>query len=56
MQYGINNQLVKIEQAVSMVRQQHMRSFPCVWNGQWTHQRLSNEVLKFMGHDNDIIY
>ena len=52
MQYGINKRLVKTEQAVFMVRQQHT----VVWDGLWTRQRLLNEVLKFMGNDNDIIY
>jgi hypothetical protein len=34
MQYGINKRLVKIEQAVCMVRQQHTDcSFPCVCLG-----------------------
>ncbi|MEI7776923.1 MAG: hypothetical protein WCK17_19365 [Verrucomicrobiota bacterium] len=34
MQYGINKRLVKIEQAVYMVRQQHTDcSFPCVCLG-----------------------
>ena len=58
MQYGINKRLVKIEQAVYMVRQQHTDcSFPCVCLGRALDtSAIINEVLKFMGYDKDIIY